>query len=65
MKLFTVGSVALELGCSSEAIRMYERNGVIKPIRDSQGRRLLTEEDIQKITDHRSKKRVAHANKSF
>ncbi len=57
-KLFiTVGTAAHELGISTEAIRAYERKGLITPIRDSQNRRLLTPADVQRIRKYRDGKR--------
>lgn len=57
MRLITVGDASRQLGVSTEAVRYYERKGLIAPVRDSSGRRLLSPEDIERIREFRERRR--------
>jgi len=49
-KLLKIGEVAKQLGVHDQTIRMYERKGLIKPIRSDHNTRLFTRNDVTKIT---------------
>ena len=46
-----IGSAAEKAGLSPQTVRDYCRRGLLKPIRDSAGRRLFTLEDIRRIRE--------------
>jgi len=48
-RLYTIGEAADLLGISVPTIRMYEREGLIVPLRKSSGHRLYAESDLQRI----------------
>ncbi|MCF7857872.1 MAG: MerR family transcriptional regulator [Candidatus Cloacimonetes bacterium] len=49
-ELFKIGEVAKQLGIHDQTIRMYERKGLIKPIRSEHNTRLFTQNDLIKVT---------------
>jgi DNA-binding transcriptional MerR regulator len=49
MTLLTTGTVARRLGKSREALMFDLRKLGIEPQRDSMGRRLLTEQDLERL----------------
>jgi len=49
-KLLKIGEVAKQLGVHDQTIRMYERKGLLKPIRSEHNTRLFTRNDVTKIT---------------
>jgi MerR family transcriptional regulator/heat shock protein HspR len=48
-RLYTIGEAADLLGISVPTIRMYEREGLIVPLRKTSGHRLYAESDLQRI----------------
>jgi len=46
MMLYLISDAARQVPCSAATLRKYEARGVIVVIRDSGGRRLITEEQI-------------------
>ena len=49
-KLLKIGEVAKQLGVHDQTIRMYERKGLLKPIRSEHNTRLFTGNDVTKVT---------------
>lgn len=47
---FLIGEVAKQLGIHDQTIRMYERKGLIKPLRSVNNTRYFSYSDITKIT---------------
>jgi DNA-binding transcriptional MerR regulator len=45
--LHSIGPAARQVGRSEDTLRDWERRGLITPIRDSVGRRLYTDGDIE------------------
>ncbi len=52
--LLTAGEVARRLGLSRDALRYWERQGA-QFIRDSSGRRLMTEADVDRLRRMRAR----------
>ena len=50
-QLFLIGSAAEQAGIAPGTVRDYCRQGLVKPIRDSAGRRLFTKLDVQRIRE--------------
>lgn len=48
-KKFTISVVAEQYGVHPQTLRMYEREGLIKPSRSAKGTRYYTEEDIERL----------------
>jgi MerR family transcriptional regulator/heat shock protein HspR len=48
-KKYTISVVAEEYGVHPQTLRLYEREGLIKPSRSAKGTRYFTEEDIQPL----------------
>lgn len=59
-RYFTSGSIAHEIGCATETVRLYERRGIVRPVRDSQGRRLFTTEDLEVLRKYRRTRDTQH-----
>lgn len=49
VKRFTISVVAEQYGVHPQTLRMYEREGLIKPSRSEKGTRYYTEEDIEQL----------------
>jgi DNA-binding transcriptional MerR regulator len=47
MQKRTISAAAQEVGVTPVTLRSYERRGALKPERDSSGRRLYGDEDIE------------------
>ena len=47
--LYTIGEAARWLGVSVATIRLYEREGLVIPVRKPSGHRLFSETDIQRL----------------
>lgn len=57
MELIAMGEAARRLGVYPDTLVNWERRGLIKPIRDSVGRRLFTTEQLDAvIKKHRKNK---------
>jgi DNA-binding transcriptional MerR regulator len=41
-----ISAAARAVGCGENQMRVLDRKGIVKPIRDSAGRRLFSQEDI-------------------
>jgi MerR family transcriptional regulator, heat shock protein HspR len=48
-KKYTISVVAEQYGVHPQTLRMYEREGLIKPSRSEKGTRYYTEEDIEHL----------------
>jgi MerR family transcriptional regulator, heat shock protein HspR len=48
-KRYTISVVAEEYGIHQQTLRLYEREGLIKPSRSAKGTRYYTEEDIERL----------------
>lgn len=48
-KKYTISVVADQFGVHQQTLRMYEREGLIKPSRSAKGTRYYTEEDIDRL----------------
>jgi MerR family transcriptional regulator/heat shock protein HspR len=48
-KKFTISVVAEEYGIHPQTLRLYEREGLIKPSRSAKGTRYYTEEDVERL----------------
>src|ERR1044071_5661433 len=48
-KRFTISVVAEEYGVHPQTLRLYEREGLIKPSRSAKGTRYYTEEDVERL----------------
>jgi MerR family transcriptional regulator, heat shock protein HspR len=46
---YTISVVAEEYGIHQQTLRLYEREGLIKPSRSAKGTRYYTEEDIERL----------------
>jgi DNA-binding transcriptional MerR regulator len=51
MQFFLLRAAAAEAGVAGETARDYCRQGLVKPLRDSAGRRLFTSDDIRRIRE--------------
>ncbi|HJZ68476.1 MAG TPA: helix-turn-helix transcriptional regulator, partial [Blastocatellia bacterium] len=49
VKKFTISVVAEEYGVHPQTLRLYEREGLIKPSRSAKGTRYYTEEDVERL----------------
>lgn len=61
MDIFTTGDVAHRLRKSRESVIQDLRRAGIEPLRDSAGRRLLTEDDVQRLLALRQNRRRLEA----
>ena len=50
-QFFLIGEAAKQAGLSSQTVRDYCRQSLVKPIRDSAGRRLFTPSDVLQIRE--------------
>ena len=50
-QFFLIGEAAKQAGLSSQTVRDYCRQDLVKPIRDSAGRRLFTPSDVCQIRE--------------
>jgi MerR family transcriptional regulator/heat shock protein HspR len=48
-KKYTISVVAEQYGVHPQTLRLYEREGLIKPSRSAKGTRYYTEEDVQRL----------------
>ena len=48
-KKYTISVVAEEYGIHPQTLRLYEREGLIKPSRSAKGTRYYTEEDVERL----------------
>lgn len=48
-KKYTISVVAEQYGIHPQTLRMYEREGLMKPSRSAKGTRYYTEEDIERL----------------
>ena len=49
VKKYTISVVAEQYGVHQQTLRLYEREGLIKPSRSEKGTRYYTEEDIERL----------------
>lgn len=59
--LLTVSALALRAGCPESYVRTADRVGVVKAERDSAGRRLFREADVDRLKRHLESKRAGRA----
>jgi DNA-binding transcriptional MerR regulator len=52
-----ISSAARQIGCAEDTVRQLDKRGVIKPIRDSGGRRLLSDADIAAAREYLSQQK--------
>jgi MerR family transcriptional regulator, heat shock protein HspR len=48
-KKYTISIVAEQYGIHPQTLRLYEREGLIKPSRSAKGTRYYTEEDVERL----------------
>jgi MerR family transcriptional regulator/heat shock protein HspR len=48
-KKYTISVVAEQYGIHPQTLRLYERQGLIKPSRSAKGTRYYTEEDVERL----------------
>ena len=48
-KKYTISVIAEEYGIHPQTLRLYEREGLIKPSRSAKGTRYYTEEDVERL----------------
>jgi MerR family transcriptional regulator/heat shock protein HspR len=48
-KKYTISVVSEQYGIHAQTLRLYEREGLIKPSRSAKGTRYYTEEDIERL----------------
>ena len=51
MNIYLITAVAKKVGVHPDTVRSYCRQGLLKPIRDSAGRRLFTDADIRRVRE--------------
>lgn len=51
--LYPTSPAAAKAGVATATIRQYANAGIVSPIRDANGRRLFTEQDIEKARRYR------------
>lgn len=51
---YTITPAASAVGVSVQTLRLYETRGIVQPVRDSSGRRLYSEADIERAKAHRA-----------
>jgi len=49
--LYLIRAVADQVGLAPETVRAYCNEGLVTPLRDSSGRRLFTDHDVQRIRE--------------
>lgn len=54
--LFTISETARRVGVSESTLRTYDARGIVRPVRDSAGRRLFSESDVQSARQYRIKR---------
>jgi DNA-binding transcriptional MerR regulator len=52
---YGLSAAARSLGISESALRSYSEAGIVKPLRDSAGRRLFSESDLVAAREHLAK----------
>lgn len=55
VKLLTISEAARRCGVAEGTLRLYDARGIVHPVRDSAGRRLFSENDVQAAQIYRSK----------
>jgi DNA-binding transcriptional MerR regulator len=55
----TIAGAAAEVGVAANTLRVYEMQGLLKPIRDTSGRRLYTPADIKKAKSIKAERHQA------
>lgn len=58
-KLYSTSGAARYAGCSEETVRRADRAGIIQAQRDSSGRRLLSQAEVEKLREHVRERRPA------
>lgn len=50
-----ISEAARQVGVAENTLRTYEKRGVIAPLRDSAGRRLFRQDDIERAREYRNR----------
>lgn len=59
-KFFGTSAAARQASVAEDTLRRYEQLGVIHPARDSSGRRIYTEADVQAAREYRARQKLPH-----
>ncbi|MCP5328575.1 MAG: MerR family DNA-binding transcriptional regulator [Sinobacteraceae bacterium] len=51
-KLFGISAAARACGCAEDTLRRLDAQGIVSPVRDSGGRRLFSQADIEAARAH-------------
>lgn len=54
-KLYGMSAAARAVGVSEETMRKYSDSGIVQPMRDSSGRRIFTDADIERAKEYRAR----------
>ena len=56
--LYGISEAARQVGVAERTLRDYDKRGIVKPTRDSAGKRLFSKTDIQRAKTYRSQKEL-------
>lgn len=62
-QFLALSKAAQMVPCSESTLRNYADTGVVTVVRDSNGRRLFTAEDVETVRKHREQVRVRRFSK--
>jgi hypothetical protein len=58
-KLYSTSGAARFAGCSEATVRAADRAGIIRALRDTSGRRMLSQQEVEKLRRYVQQKRAA------